>query len=263
MSSPARSWLTVGAVVLGVIAFALGTRGTPGAAVDEGGPTAEDPSHEIRSVQVMSELAGDKPLRLAVSGSLGELQPGNVKLLYASQGVYTGALTADAVDKLIERGRAETLEHRLTKPALEQLRALLGDFDTALRDVSLLINEEEDRVKAELRERADRHVRILTRPRERDPHYLDLLVARAQMSHGRGAVWGLVGDPGEVHVIVRWEEWPALKSMNDDRFYMLDDREKRVREWISKEYRGRGMSMFDQVATGPVAEGSPADGRKR
>jgi hypothetical protein len=225
-------------------------------------PPAEsvDPAAFIESRPVLSELAPDKPLRLAVAGQFEDLQSGSVrKLFYTSQGVYTGRVTKEAVETLLTRNRADALEHRLAPLAAERLRGALTGFDQALRDLSLLIDEDDERAKQQLRNRPDRSIR-LQRPRERDPRYSDLLVARAQMGEGRrGVVWGLNDGPSEVHVIVRWDEWPALAAMHQDRFHMLHERTERVRAWIRTEYGERGLSVFDQTPPASKATaGSPA-----
>lgn len=219
---------------------------------------AADPKDDIHSVPVISELRPDQPLRLAVSGSLDSLKPNSVtKLFFASQAVYQGRLTSAAVDSLIKSGRADVLEHRLAPDAADRLRGTLAQFDQAVRDLSLLFEEEKEKVTTELRQRPDRTIRIRTRPREQDAAYFDLLAARGRVSKGRGAVWESVVDGEEIHVIVNWDEWPALKAMRDDRFYMLDDRERRVRAWIAQEYLVRGMSMFDLSAPTAGRGGSP------
>ena len=225
---------------------------------DAAAEVSADPNDDVHSLPVISELCPDQPLRLAVSGSLDALKPSSVtKLFFASQPVYMGRLSQAAVDAFIRTGRADVLEHRLAKAPLERLRAKLADFDQAMRDLSLLFEEEKEKVKAQLRRRPDRTIRIRTRPRERDPAYLELLAARGRVSKGRGAVWESIVDGEEIHVIVNWDEWPALKAMRDDRFYMLDDRERRVRNWIADEYRVHGLSMFDVLAPAPGRGGSP------
>lgn len=231
---------------------------TTGAATIVAPPTFD--AAAFRPVTVMSELAEGKPLRLAISGSLADLKPGTHKLFFADQAMYHGALNDDVVGEVIGRGRAETLEHRLAPEAQERLRALLAEFDQALRDVSLVINEEEERVKGELVKRPDRVVRIMTMPRERDPAFHDLRAARGLVSNGRGVVWGVAaraGDTTETYVVVKWEEWPGLKAMEDDRIYMLTDRDQRVRAWIEQEYRVHGTSLFAGTL-GTAAARSPA-----
>jgi hypothetical protein len=223
-------------------------------------PVAEFHAESFMPILAMSELSSDTPLRLAVSGSLQDLQPGTRKLLFTDQRLYRGVLSDAVVKTILDRGRADTLEHRLTDEALERLRTALAEFDEALRDVSLLIDEEEQRVKAELAARPDRAVRIASKPRERDPAFPHLVAMRAQAANRQRIVWRVptaAGDPTETYVLVKWDEWPGLKAMEDDRIYMLAEREKRVRAWVEKEYRACGMASF--VAAAPAtAAPSPA-----
>lgn len=228
--------LLIVAAAAGALVLTTGTTEVATATTEVATATFDDAA--FRSVTVMSELAEDKPQRLAISGSLADLKPGRQKLFFANQAMYHGVLNDTVVREVIARGRADTLEHRLRADAQERLRALLADFDQALRDVSLVISDEEDRVKRELLGRPDRIVRIMTMPREQDQAFLELRAAHAQVSNGRGAVWGFPspsGDSTEVHV-VKWEEWPGLRAMEarcsqerapvarvrDDRTYSLE-----------------------------------------
>lgn len=122
----------------------------------------------------------------------------------------------------------------------------MAAFDEAFRDVSVLIDETEQETKRQLRGRTDRQIKIATRPRERDPAYADLQAARARLRPKEGVIWGEIDGPGERHLIVRWDEWPALHAMYDDRFYMLSERRRRVREWINNNFRSRGTELFDR-----------------
>lgn len=235
-----------------VVASALGItlvlapwRETAAAVPPSVGP--EDPLQLVQHTQVFSELSENQPLRLRVSGSFAEPAPGTeVKLFHASQRHYSGPVTESAVQRLVEAHRAEVLEHRLAQAASDRLRTSLSDFDTAIRDVSLLIDEEEQRTKAVLRDRPDRRVVIATRPREQDPAYADLLAARAALPGPQGVIWGDIQGQGEVHVIVRWSEWPGLHAMHQDRAYMIVERGNRVRSWIENAYREEGLALFTQ-----------------
>jgi hypothetical protein len=219
-----------------------------------------DPNALVRVLPVMSELAADRPLRLAVSGAFEDVKPNaTTKLFFATQAVYTGPVTAEGVEAIFARGRAHSLEHRLSPASLAQLCETLAQFDEALRDVSLLIEDERARVIELLRARADRLIVIRAQPAEADPEYLRLRVAQAEVSGGRGSVWEVLAEPDRhTHVVVKWTEWPALKAMVDDRVYMIEDRERRVGEWIKNTYRVQGLAMFAAPAGAPGRGGSPA-----
>lgn len=251
------------AVVAGVIGttLVLGTSREAAAAA----PDVVDPHQLVKTVEVKSELAADKPLRLAVSGQFGKPEAGSsVKFLFATQPYYTGPLTASTVETLVAHAKADVLEHRLGLGASELLRAAIAAFDDTVRDVSLLIHEEEERVKAELRKRPDRQIRIATRPREQDPAYFELTQAQHRLPAKDGTIWGEIEGDGELHLIVRWDEWPALRAMQKDRFYMMTERARRVREWITDQFRTRGMALFAGAAPGPdAAAPSPAAGKTK
>jgi len=205
----------------------------------------EDPLEFVRHVQAFSELSEHQPLRLRVTGGFPEPTPGSqVKFFHASKHHYEGPVTEAAVQRLVQARRAETLEHRLAPPAHERLRAFLAEFDTAIRDVSLLIDEEEQRVKRALRDRPDRRIVISTRPREQDPAYADLLAAQAALQPTEGVIAGEIEGDGEVHVILRWSEWPGLHAMHQDRAYMIVERASRVRSWIEYAYGEEGLVLF-------------------
>jgi hypothetical protein len=266
---PAIRVTAVLALVAGAIGIVLvrhraglwvGPRAAPSSAAE-----VTDPHRLVKTVEVMSELAADKPLRLAVSGQFGEPSPGStVKFLFASQPHYAGPLVTSAVETIVTHGRADVLEHRLGPAAHEALRATIGAFDETVRDVSLLIDEEEQRVKAELRKRPDRQIRIATRPREQDPAYFQLREAQAKLPAKDGAIWGEIEGDGERHLIVRWDEWTALREMHKDRFYMMSERARRVRKWITEQFHVRGMALFAGAAAEPEsAEPSPAPGESK
>lgn len=258
---PRPGWLSlfaIGGVALGAyLVIALVPTQADGNGVGHG---RFDPDDYIRTVPVMAELSADKPLRMAVRGEFEDLKPNSTrKLFFTTPGVYMGPLSVDGIEAVIARGRGHVLEHRLAAQSLERLRATLVEFDQAMRDVSLLIEEERVRVIEQLRRREDRHIVIRTQPVDADPEYMSLKAAQAQVSKGRGSVWGVPEEGGaQTHVIVKWEEWPALKAMMDDRLYMIEDRERRVREWIEAVFRDEGLSAFDRPPDEPGGGRSPA-----
>ena len=264
MPPPVRVTPVLAIVAAATTGLALLFGSSRGAAADTT-PEVADPHQLVKTVEVMSELASDKPLRLAVSGQFGKPPRGStMKFMFATQRCYTGPLAASAVETLVSQGRADALEHRLGPAAHEQVRATMAAFDETVRDVSLLIDEEEERVKTELRKRPDRQIHIATRPREQDPAYFELRAAQTGLPAKDGVIWGEIEGDGERHLIVRWDEWPALRAMQKDRFSMLSERARRVREWITDQFRARGMALFAGAAAGPeIAAPSPATGKTK
>lgn len=210
----------------------------------KGGEDVE-PLKEIHTTQILGVLSSDEPLRLSVRGTFPEPAAGStVKFFFASHDHYEGELRPDAVEEVIDAGRAESLEHRLGPAASERLEASLAEFDLALRDMSLLLDEIESEARTALRNRPDRSVVIRTKPREADPAYPDLL--RLRPSHEDGTTWNEPHDDGERFLFVLWREWPELRQLYSDRSHMLVDRELRVRRWIDEEYRKHGMKVFHE-----------------
>jgi hypothetical protein len=191
----------------------------------------------------MGVLAAQQPLRLAVAGSFGPEPGRDVKLFLTSQDLYHGPMSRGAVEALLEKGRAHALEHRLSPDAAERLRDELREFDLALRDMSLLMDELEADTRTALRQRADRSVVIRTQPKELDPAFPEFL--RLRPARGEGTIWGEPYEAGERYLAVLWSEWPELKMLYDDRSLMLVDRQHRVRIWIEAEFRQRGMAILD------------------
>lgn len=190
MPRPSRlSVLAIGGLALGaylVVARAANAGGNNPVEPER----AIDPDDHMRTVPVMAELSPDKPLRLAIRGEFEDLKPNSTtKLFFSTQSLYTGPLSVDAINAVIARGRAHTLEHRLTAQSLERLRATLVEFDEALRDVSLLMEEERARIIEQLLRREDRHIVIRTQPMEADPEYMRLSPGLQRTGFGLGGAW--------------------------------------------------------------------------
>lgn len=209
-------------------------------------PEPTDPLDQIRTTDVMAPLSDDQPLRLALRGEFGQLQPGSrQRLFFATHRHFEGPIDAAAVERLLDAGRADTLEHRLTPESLEALREELADYDIALRDFALLIVDEESRAKQVLRERKDRNFEIRTKPREADAEYS--LFLRERPVARDGTVFGEPLHPhGERLMVLLWSEWPALRQLYDDRTAMIVDRRRRVGRWIEERYRSEGRVIFQR-----------------
>ncbi len=206
-------------------------------------PGSSDPSREIHPVIVAGLLAPELPLRLAPRGELHDLKPGSeTRLFFATQRLYQGELTAAAASAVVSSGQADVLEHRLEELSALALRAELAQYDEALRDLALVIEDEEREIKSALRQRGDRCVVFHVTPIEIDPEF-PRFRSLAPLS-SEGTTWH-EPDAGRQRVlIVLWAEWPGLKQLRDDRVAMLADRFLRVRRWIEARFRSEGMRIF-------------------
>jgi len=151
---------------------------------------------------------------------------------------------------LIGQGKAETLEPRLKPLYREQLKASLESIDRGLEELGEIYVSEVRAVKAALAADPTRCVRIRTSPREKDPRYPALLVARLEVEQkGLGAVWGDFdrATREEFHVVVRWSEWPNLRNLIDCQVFHVHARNQTVRDWITRRYyeNDGGAGMFD------------------
>lgn len=203
-----------------------------------------DPLEQIRTTDVMAPLSENEPLRLALGGKFDELKPGShVRLFFASHRHYEGPITAEAIERLIDAGRADTLEYRLAPEFKARLDALMAEYDEALRDFALMVADEESVAKSQLRNRPERCFEITSEPRELDPEYLRFL--RERPSSKDGSVFGEPLKPrGERLLIVLWTEWPGLRKLYDDRTAMIVDRRRRTGRWIAEQYGQHGLKLF-------------------
>jgi hypothetical protein len=202
---------------------------------------------KIGTKTVMSPLGDDQPLELSPKGDFRPVPNAKTTLFFTTQSHYAGKLSEDLITRVIHAGRAEALQWRLEPAHLKRLRATLTGLDTTLRDVALLIVDEEDRAKIALRKRADRAIHIKTRPPRRDPEFVRVIDAMAKVRFEVGTVWAEPHEGGERHLIVYWKEWPIIKSLHDDRQHILNERRRRVRDWIVVEYRRLGQELFREV----------------
>lgn len=203
-----------------------------------------DPVSLIRTVDVFAPLDTDKPLRLALGGKFDDLKPGtHTRLFFSTHPHYGGPLDENSVRRIIDTGHAATLEQRLAPAALDSLRTELSDYDESLRDLALVIVSEEERIKAELRVRADRVVEFHSRPRDLDPALPELLSRQPLAKDGLTWSEGLPPN-GECVLIVLWSEWPGLRKLYDDRTAMIVDRRRRAGRWIEHQFSAHGMEVF-------------------
>lgn len=211
-----------------------------GTSIEPGG----DALAKVQVTQVFSPLSAEIPLRLSPSGALPNLSPGSTgRLFYTVQRSYPGPLDAASVECLIQAGAADVLEHRLTDSSAERLRGHLLDFDESLRDLSLVIEDEERETQAVLVARPDRTFVFERQPREVDPIFPRFKAAVPSPKDGT-LLSERLPPQGERVCIVLWSEWPALKQLYDDRFAMLADRRIRVRRWIESEYATHGFNSL-------------------
>ncbi|MCB9871706.1 MAG: hypothetical protein H6837_17765 [Planctomycetes bacterium] len=208
-------------------------------------PAAPEPERiKVRSMTAMAVL---HPKRALVLRPQGEFKPepnSTTKLFFTTQPHYGGDLSDAAIDQLIRTGRSAALQWRLAPEHQARLQRRLEQLDLTLRDVTLLIADEEDRVKVKLRGMPERIIEIATRPAEKDPAFRKLLEARSTVKFNVGTVWSEPHGTGERHLIVYWKEWPIIKALHDDRNHVLDERDQRVRDWIATEFSRHGRSLF-------------------
>jgi hypothetical protein len=173
-------------------------------------------------------------------------RPGTERKVVWRSGQYEGELTPERVVDLIRKGEAWLLESRLGARELLALRASLRDVDRAMQAVAELYSEEVKRAKLALANDPARHVRIAAKPRERDPRWPEVLGARKDLA-GIGAVYGGVDPRGEIHYLVRWSEWPAIKRRVDEQVHLVSERNQQVAMWIAARYGIDGMAIFERT----------------
>ncbi|MFQ5505599.1 MAG: hypothetical protein ACE5F1_12495 [Planctomycetota bacterium] len=169
------------------------------------------------------------------------------RIAVRTQPHYRGELYPEAIRKLTESGSAESLEHRLRDAYKKKLQQHLGEFERNFRELSLLVAVEGKEVKRKLRSRPERCIVIRSLPRERDPAYPEVLKAREEIENrGLGTVWGEALELGksEVHFVILWKEWPALKRLHKEQALMVQERQRLVRAWIRSMYDKQGMNLF-------------------
>lgn len=205
----------------------------------------DDPMQQIRSVDVFSPLAEDQPLRFGLNTRFDSpLGIGRQTLFFYSHPHFQGVLTAAAVATLIDARRADSLEHRLSPPHLERLRSMMSEYDAAIRDLALVIREEEGHIKRGLSGRNDRCFDFSILPRESDPGFPRFY--QMQPGPNDGVVLSEPLAPrGERVFVVLWTEWPGLNQLYADRFAMIADRRRRVSQWVAQEFRTLGLALFD------------------
>lgn len=213
----------------------------------------------VRARPVVAQLVDDQPLRFEAAGNLGDLKPGtNAKFFFTTVPQYDGSLDEAAVARLVKAGLSSALEHRLTASARSDLRAHIAEFDDALRDLSILIADEENHIRSLLREKPVRSFSFRSAPAELDPAYPGF--ASSRPAPAEGTIWReALENGGERLLIVRWDEWPELLQLHKDQRSMVLDRLRRVTRWIDERYASGGIAIFD-----PAANQAPdATGRAR
>ncbi len=264
------AWLVViGLVGLGATgATWIAWRGNPAAAGPASrsespparpSPEGEDPVAMVRARPVMAQLIDEQPLRFDAAGNLADLKPGtNAKFFFTTVPQYDGSLTEDAAAKLVKAGLSSALEHRLTASASSELRTQLAEFDDTLRDLSILVADEENHIRSLLREKPGRSFSFRSAPAELDPAYPGFAGSRPLAAEG--TIWREALEPGgERLLVVRWDEWPELLQLHKDQRAMVLDRLRRVTRWIDERYASGGLAIFD-----PATNQAPdATGRAR
>ena len=178
-----------------------------------------------------------------------DLQPppsgGRMQLTFWSQPNYSGPIDDASVRRLVENGKAAALEFRLGASARAELRRDLGSTDETMRDLGLLIAAQEDMIKEKLRGDRERTIVLSAKPPVADARFPETLRLRQQIKYDTGTVWLQPYPEGEVHFIVRWEHWPGLKALYDDRFALIGQRQERARRCIESLLHRDGNKVFD------------------
>ncbi|MFQ5504523.1 MAG: hypothetical protein ACE5F1_06955 [Planctomycetota bacterium] len=211
---------------------------------------AIDPLSYVTSTSVYSILDPERPIEPVLGGQLSERDMTmTTRILVWSQPLYTGRLDPEAAKELVRRGYAAALEHHLSAPARRDLLEHLSSFDRELRDLSLLVEAENEETMRRLKSEPERHVVLRAKPREGDPAYKTLVEFRESVKGGKGEVWSKPEDGGVMSVLIKWDEHPVLKSLHDERFAMILDRHKRVRSWIKDRYERDGFSILKEQSS--------------
>jgi hypothetical protein len=151
---------------------------------------------------------------------------------------------APQIEEMLANGSAHLLESQLTDAHRLLLQEKVQDLTRALMQLALRDEEELTRIKGLLVGDPERTIEITAKKREEDPHYPRLLRMRELVERGHGGVWGDFIDGREIHFVVRWDEWPALKSIRDMQLKLIAQRTQIVADSIEAGYRREGSAVF-------------------
>jgi hypothetical protein len=151
---------------------------------------------------------------------------------------------ATKVEELIAEGKGFLLESRLGPQSRARVQERLQATTMALRQLAVTYEKEVTRIKGLLVGDPARTITIQAKKREEDPNYPRLLDARARIERGLGGVWGDYVNGQEIHFIVRWDEWPTLKSIRDLQLRLIQERNQAVAQVVEAEYASAGAAIF-------------------
>ncbi|MFQ5506495.1 MAG: hypothetical protein ACE5F1_17130 [Planctomycetota bacterium] len=208
--------------------------------------TAPDPLAQVVPTLVYTELEEGAPIDPRLGGKIPSMRKGETfKVGYWKQEVYGGQLSEASVATICAAGKAHALEARLQAWAKAALRETLVETNETLRDLSLIISDEEASVKRSLASRKDRCFVLRTRPETSDPLFGAYMRQAKATGRGKGAVWsGGTEGGGVTHYVVLWKEWPRLRRLLGQRMAVLHEREREVGAWIQAEYEKQGMRLL-------------------
>jgi len=225
-------------LILGVVAGFFGFRVLAGS-------ERPDPLREISGGFLYMDLEEEGPAATRATMFPDQRVPDRKRRVFQwAQSTYQGDLDREAVPLLIQAGRAASLEGRLSPSASAEMAVSMCAMEKELKEMILLVEEENLEAKKVLRNREGRHLLLKQQPYAQDSAYPKLQEMIALTRKGKGVVWGDAHPQGNLQLILLWEEWPGLKKLHDRRNAMLDRRRSRVRQWIEREFEGNGMTLF-------------------
>lgn len=207
-----------------------------------------DVQEVYRSVPIPMEAPeanGRGPRAAATAASAGVGPRRETRFVWKTSS-YRGELTAETVDSLLRSDRAAELEDRLRPEPAARLRTTLSGIDAAMVLCGQHYQTVTDRVKEMLRQDPSRTIVLRSTPRvpkERDPDYPRVLAAERQLGKD-GVVFGDIHGGQVIYYLVRFDEWPELKSCIDDQVRLVHERKTLVAKWITGEYRALGVGLF-------------------
>jgi len=200
---------------------------------------------EVKPAVLVVDLAPDSgftPRR--EMADLGKTPAVDQSVFFWGSPHYSGDLTGFSVRALIDGAVAEALLSRLSAKAQAELNQTLEAFDRELREMILLVEEENEQVKRALLKDPTRCIHLSKSEDKRSRSWLRYVQALKETDGGKGAVWGQNTPSGPVQLVVKWSDWPKLKKLHDERTGMVRKRTLRVRSWIRTKFQERGMALF-------------------
>lgn len=168
-----------------------------------------------------------------------------------SQRGYSGAVSQEVVEILVESGRADALEPHLVPEARRRFQESIAEREREIRESALLAFEEWQRSKELLRADPECHVLTHTMKPQDDPAWPRIEAERARLEGSKGYVISDFPDAEaarrgtpRIHYFVDYERWPMLRELDRDFNRAAADRARDARRWIRREYERVGLELF-------------------